>query len=290
MRHETPILTPASDRRRRGAVAFAGRPVGRGPSPWPARYMTGPQRAALLALDRLHRLLDDLADSDLAADDRLSLLATVRDDLGQLAAGDEAGGGLGRLIQPLALLRPPVEELEAMVDARRMAVDGRMRAPSTADLRLYVRRRQGGLAFLALHCLDLDAPALDRVVLPLGEALGMTEILLDLGRDAGHGRLMLTRETLAEAGIPAGDPAAALRHPRIGQACRTLARLAEERFDTAAGRLAGNHRGAWPLRYLMQGQRKLLQRAVRRGWQDVDRRPQLGAVESLVLMLRARYG
>ncbi len=290
MRPETRLLTPASDRRRRGAVAFAGRPVGRGPSPWPARYMTGPERAALLALDRLHRLLDDLADSDLAADDRLSILATVREELALLAAGGEGNRGLGRIVAPLLQLQPPPEELEAMVDARRMAVDGRMRAPSTADLRLYVRRRHGGLAFLALHCLDLDAPALDRVVLPLGEALGMTEILVELGRDAGHGRLMLPRESLAEAGIPAGDPAAALRHPRIGQACRTLARLAEERFEAAGGRLGGNHRGIWPLRYLMQGQRRLLQRAVRRGWQDVDRRPQLGRIESLFLMLRARYG
>lgn len=290
MRHETPLLTPAADRRRRGAVAFAGRPVGRGASPWPARYMTGPQRAALLALDRLHRLLDDLADSDLAADDRLSILATVREDLGQLATGGDAGGSLGRLLAPLMALRPPAEELEALVDARRMAVDGRMRAPSVADLRLYVRRRQGGLAFLGLHCLDLDAPALDRVVLPLGEALGMTEILLDLGRDAGQGRLMLTREALAEAGIPAVDPAAALRHPRIGQACRTLARLADERFEAAGGRLAGNHPRTWPLRFLMQSQRRLLHRVIRRGWQDLDRRPQLGAVESLLLMVRARYG
>ena len=290
MRPDTPILTPAAERRRRGVVAFAGRPVGRGPSPWPARYMTGVQRASLLALDRLHRMLDDLADSELAADDRLSLLLTLREELGQLALGSDAGGGLARMMAPLMALSPPAEELEAMVDARRMAIDGRMRAPSVADLRLYVRRRQGGLAFLALHCLDLDAPALDRVVLPLGEAVGMTEILVDLGRDAGHGRLMLTRESLAEAGIAAGDPAAALRHPRIGQACRTLARLAEERFETAAGRFGGNHRSAWPLRYLMQGQRRLLQRAIRRGWQNVERRPQIGAVESLVLMLRARYG
>ncbi|BBK30903.1 phytoene synthase [Stella humosa] len=252
--------------------------------------MTGAQRAALMALDRLHRLLDDIADTDLAADDRLSILATVREDLGQLAAGGEASGGLGRLVAPLMAMRPPAEELEALVDARRMAVDGRMRAPSTADLRLYVRRRQGGLAFVTLHCLDLDAPALDRVVLALGEALGMTEILLDLGRDAAQGRLMLTRESLAEAGIPASDAAAALRHPRIGQACRTMARLADERFESAGGRLAGNHSRIWPLRFLMQSQRRLLQRAVRRGWQDVDRRLQLGTVESLLLMVRARYG
>lgn len=252
--------------------------------------MTGAQRAALLALDRLHRLLDDLADSDLSADDRLSILATVREDLGQVARGGGGTGGLGRLTAPLMALHPPADELEAIVDARRMAVDGRMRAPSTADLRLYVRRRQGGLAFIALHCLDLDAPALDRVVLPLGEALGITEMLLDLPRDAGQGRLLLTRETLAEAGIPASDPAAALRHPRIGQACRSLARLADERFETAGGRLVGNHRRVWPLRYLMQSQRRLLHRAIRRGWQDVDRRPQLGTVELLLLMLRARYG
>ncbi len=288
MRHETPLLTPAAEQRRRGAVAFAGRPVGRGPSPWPARYMTGPQRTGLLALDRLHRLLDDVADSDLSADDRLSILATIRDDLGLVARGGEATGGLGRLTAALMATNPPAEELEAMVDARRMAVDGRMRAPSTADLRLYVRRRQGGLAFIALHCLDLDAPALDRVVLPLGEALGITEMLLDLSRDAAQGRLLLTRETLAEAGIPAGDATAALRHPRIGQACRTLARLADERFETAAGRLVGNHRRVWPVRYLMQSQRRLLHRAVRRGWQEMERRPQLGAVESLLLMLRAR--
>lgn len=252
--------------------------------------MTGPQRAGLMALDRLHRLLDDLADSDLAADDRLSILATVREDLGHLAQGGEATGGLGRLTAALMAMHPPAEELEAMVDARRMAIDGRMHAPSTADLRLYVRRRQGGLAFIALHCLDLDAPALDRVVLPLGEALGLTEMLLDLPRDAGQGRLLLTRETLAEAGIPTGDPVAALRHPRIGQVCRTLARLADERFEAAAGRLVGNQRRIWPLRYLVQSQSRLLQRAIRRGWQEVDRRPQLGAVESLLLMLRARYG
>ncbi|MCC7271851.1 MAG: squalene/phytoene synthase family protein [Alphaproteobacteria bacterium] len=290
MRHETPILTPSTDRRRLGAVAFAGRPIGRGPIPWPARYLGGPQRAALLALDRLHRLLDDIADADLAADDRLSLLVAVRDDLLRLCEGGAAATGLARTIAPLMALQPPAEELEAMVDGRRMAVDGRMRAPTTADLRLYLRRRHGSLAFMVLHCLDLDAPALERVVLPLGEAVGLTEALLDLGRDAGQGRLLLSREALAEAGVPIGDPAAALRHPRVGQACRALARLADERFDAATGRLVGNHRRVWPLHYLMQSQRRLLHRVMRRGWQDVTRRPHLGAIESMMLVLRARYG
>lgn len=289
MRQDTPLLTTSTERRR-GAVAFAGRPIGRGPIPWPARYIAGQQRAGLLALDRLHRLLDDIADADLAADDRLSLLLAVRDDLLRLSDGGAPGTGLARATQPLMALQPPPEELEAMVDARRMAVDGRMRAPSTADLRLYLRRRQGALAFVALHCLDLDAPALDRVVLPLGEAVGLTEALMDIGRDAGQGRLLVSREALAEAGVPIGDPAAALRHPRIGQACRTLARLADERFQAATGRLVGNHPRAWPLRYLMQSQRRLLHRVLRRGWQDVGRRPHLGAIESLVLVLRARYG
>ena len=129
------------------------------------------------------------------------------------------------------------------------------------------------------------SPHLDDTVISCGGAVAAQLA-------AGERVLSVTLSTAAPD--PAG-PFSALADEFHGQwkltaAQAVSARLAEERFDTAAGRLAGNHRGAWPLRYLMQGQRKLLQRAVRRGWQDVDRRPQLGAVESLVLMLRARYG
>ena len=290
MRPDLPLSPSTLERRRKPTASFVGRPQGRGAGPWPARLLPAPARAAVVALDRLHRLLDDVADADLPTDERLGLLAAIEDDLTALSTGDAVRSGLGRMVGPLIALGPPMAEIEAMIAARRMGLDGRLRAPPMTDLRLHLRRRNTAPLFLVLHCLDLDWPALDRAALALGEALGLTEALIDLVPDAEHGRLLLPRDALAAAGINTIAPWSTLRHPRIGTACRTVARIANERFADASERLAGSARQAWPLRFLARSQRLLLQRISRRGWHDIAHRPQLGPIETAVLLIRARYG
>ncbi|MGE0725367.1 MAG: phytoene/squalene synthase family protein [Alphaproteobacteria bacterium] len=289
MRPDLPLPPPTIARRRKSADAFLDRPHGRGGGPWPARMLPAPARAAIVALDRLHRLLDDIADADLPSAERLDLLSSVEDDLATLASGGKVDSGLARIAGPLIALGPPVAELEAMVAARRMGLDGRLRGPPMADLRLHLRRRNTAPLFLILHALDLDWPALDRAALSLGEALGLTETLADLVHDAEHGRLLLPRDALATAGIATIAPWSTLRHPRIGTACRAVARIAGERFADADERLTGSIRQAWPLRFLARSQRILLQRLARRGWHDIAHRPQLGPLETALLMIRARY-
>jgi phytoene synthase len=67
----------------------------------------------------------------------------------------------------------------------------------------------------------------------LGRALQLTNILRDLDEDAAVGRLYLPREALQDAGVMTTDPASALAHRGLTEACVPVAKRALVHFAEA---------------------------------------------------------
>src|SRR5690606_35926225 len=100
--------------------------------------------------------------------------------------------------------------------------------------------------------------------------------------DAERGRLYLPRELLQRHGIFSDDPLAVLHHPRLAEACRELAGMAEQRFAEAERLMARCRRGPMrPARIMLAVYRRLLQRLQRRGWHDHARDVRLLKAEKL---------
>ena len=189
----TPTAAPAFEHVRRvaresGSSFYAG-----------MRLLPADKRDALFAIYALARRIDDVADGDLPADEKLAQLAaharaarrgsTSSDDPVLVAVADAARATRSRS-----------SAFGELVDGAELDVRGTEYA-TFAELEHYCRCVAGSIGRLALgvfDCSDRDAGA--PLADDLGFALQLGNILRDLAEDVPNGRVYLPREDLERFG------------------------------------------------------------------------------------------
>jgi len=265
---------------------------------WPLRFLPAAKRQAMFAIYEFCRRIDDIADEPGALDMKRLALADWRRRIGALYEGSVPRGPDADLLNALqvaiARYRLPRAEFEALIDGMAMDVEGPIQAPTLSTLTLYCRRVAGAVGLLSIRVFGTASPKADTFAVTLGEALQLTNILRDLGEDAGMGRLYLPREHLALAGIPVDSgttPQTVLMHPHLPTACAHVADLAEARFAAARDALSDcDARSFWPAVAMMVLYARLLFRLRARGWNDLGTRPRLPRSEKVSVALRCMLG
>ena len=138
---------------------------------------------------------------------------------------------------------------------------------SAAILDLYCDRVASAVGRLSVRVFGVERAAGIALAHHLGRALQLTNILRDLDEDAAVGRLYVSREALAHAGIHSNDPMTALRSPTLGEACAELVARARDHFAQAAKIMAGlPRRLVRAPRIMGLVYRSILDRLTARGW------------------------
>lgn len=171
------------------------------------RLLPRPKRDALFAIYAFARRVDDVADGDAPADEKLSTLAGVRAGLAERdRRRDDAV--LTALADACRRFPVPLDAFDDLVAGAEMDTRGED-YPTFAALEVYCRRVGGSIGRLAVgvfgarereRALDLA----DR----LGVAFQLTNILRDVGEDLAAGRVYLPREDLDRFGCDLAAPAA----------------------------------------------------------------------------------
>jgi presqualene diphosphate synthase len=200
------------------------------------RIMPKAERAAMFAIYRFCRMVDDIADDGTRPRPRRAAeLDTWRGDLAALYDGKPAGRAafLTEAVRAFGLRQA---DFLAVIDGMDMDVAADIRAPDLATLDLYCDRVAAAVGRLSTRVFGMEEKPGIELAHELGRALQLTNILRDLDEDAAIGRLYLPRELLMQADITTTDPQAALGDARVDGACRALAKRAHDHF-TAADRL-----------------------------------------------------
>jgi phytoene synthase len=165
------------------------------------RLLPADRRDAIFAIYALARRIDDIADGNLAPDEKLAELARMRTALDHL---DDASDPVLAAVADAAGRYPiPLAAFGDLVDGAEMDVRGSDYA-TFADTELYGRRVAGSIGRLALGVFETsDRPAAERLADELGVALQLTNILRDVSEDVGIGRVYLPREDLYRFGCHA---------------------------------------------------------------------------------------
>jgi phytoene synthase len=200
------------------------------------------QRAAVFEIYSFCRAVDDVADDPGARDTRRAQLQQWRADIDALYAG-RAPDRLRNLAEAVRTFGLAREDFLAIIDGMEMDVVADIRAPDWATLDLYCDRVASAVGRLCTPVFGMSkADGMD-LAHHLGRALQLTNILRDVDEDADIGRLYLPREELVKQGIPIGDPASVLAHPKLTQACLPVADRARNHFAHADAIMA-----RWPRR------------------------------------------
>jgi len=179
-------------------------------------------------------------------------------------------------------------DFEAIVDGMQMDVDADIVAPDHATLDLYCDRVASAVGRLSVKVFGMERqPGLD-LAHHLGRALQLTNILRDLDEDAAIGRLYVSSDALAVAGLPVSDPLGVVADPRIDVAARHIAAEAGLHYE-AADKVMRTAKGQLKAPRLMgAAYGRILKHMLAQGWKPPRRRVSLGKGEKLWVL--ARYG
>ena len=251
------------------------------------RLMPKPQRAAMFAIYKFCRLVDDIADDGTRARPaRAVALDQWRADLDALYAGKPAGRA-AFLAPSVAAFGLRKADFLAVIDGMDMDVATDIRAPDLKALDLYCDRVASAVGRLSTRVFGMDDEPGRQLAYQLGHALQLTNILRDIDEDAAIGRLYLPRELLLKAGISSDDPASVIADARIDSACRDLAVAALKHFAAADDLMRTKPRGHLLAPRLMAAvYSAILRQMLAEGWAPPRRRVRIGKPRLLWIVAR----
>jgi presqualene diphosphate synthase len=250
------------------------------------RILPPEQREAMYAIYAFCRAVDDIADDGGPEGRRIAKLDDWRDAISGLYKGKptDLTSELAPAVKRFGLRR---DDFLAVIDGMEMDVRGTMRQPDWQTLDLYCDRVASAVGRLSVKVYGIEDAEGILLSRHLGRALQMTNILRDVDEDAELGRLYLPAEALANAGIEEVDIAGVLAHPKLGQACMTVALRAKEHFAQASAVMAEcSDASVRSPRIMASVYRALLDRLVRRGWKAPRERMRPSRLQFLGAVVR----
>jgi len=167
------------------------------------RLLPTDRRDAVFAIYALARRIDDVADGELATDDKLAALDDIRAQLRRLPEADDLV--LAAVADAAQRYPVPLHAFDDLVAGAEMDVRGH-EYTTFADTELYGRRVAGSIGRLTLGVFETsDRTRAEGLAEELGVALQLTNILRDLSEDLSNGRRYLPGEDLYRFGCSVSD-------------------------------------------------------------------------------------
>ncbi len=259
-----------------------------GSSFYAAMKMMPPKgRAGMFAIYAFCRAVDDIADDQQGSrPERAAALDQWRRDLDALYAGGDAGQAafLAEAVREFGLEK---DDFVAVIDGMAMDVAGDIVAPDAAMLDLYCDRVASAVGRLSVKVFGMERDAGIELSHHLGRALQLTNILRDFDEDAGIGRLYVSSDALAVAGVPITDPATIVADPRIDAAARVLAAEARRHYAAADQVMRSSRQGDTRAPRLMRAAYgRILDHMLKAGWTSPRHRVSLSKAEKIWVLVR----
>jgi phytoene synthase len=226
-------MTPALARSYAVCEALARRHAG---NFYPAfRVLPTGQRRAMCALYAFLRIADDISDEPNPAEVKRRQLDAWRAGLARALEGDYAHAIYPALHHTVAVHGVPPHYLDAALDGVAMDLDAVVYA-TFDDLRKYCYHVASVVGLACIRIWGFSGARAEEYAENAGIAFQLTNILRDLGEDAGRQRVYLPREDLERFGY---EPS------RLARGERDEAFRALMRFEIARAR--AYYEASWPL-------------------------------------------
>jgi 15-cis-phytoene synthase len=181
------------------------------------------------------RVVDDIADSSEAStEEKAGALADWRKWIREAAPDEPALARDVRGLYAKYSITPPM--LEEIIDGVEMDL-GNVRYQRFEELRLYCYRVASAVGLVSIEIFGYRNATCRDYAIQLGLALQVTNIIRDVGKDLGNGRIYLPQEDLARFNYPEDDLRARKHNEAFVRLMEFEASRAEEFFSRAAALL-----------------------------------------------------
>ena len=224
------------------------------------------------------RVIDDVADDvDLTVEEKRRRLDQWRESLRGPGSDDHPlEREMRGLMQKYSLRAEMLEEIIAGVE---MDLTN-LRYQSFAQLRVYCYRVASAVGLVSIEIFGYRNPACREYAIQLGLALQMTNIIRDVGKDLGQGRIYLPQEDLARFNYSETELLNRQYNERFIDLMDFQARRAEEFFARAAALLPPEDRKSMVAAEIMASiYRALLRRMESGGFRVFEKEYRLSKLE-----------
>jgi 15-cis-phytoene synthase len=177
------------------------------------------------------RVIDDIADdAETSAEEKAIALREWRKWIRESAPDEPALAGDVRGLYAKYAITPPM--LDEIIDGVEMDL-GNVRYETFEALRLYCYRVASAVGLVSIEIFGYRNAACRDYAIQLGLALQVTNIIRDVGKDLGNGRIYLPQEDLARFGYSEADLRARTHNDAFVQLMDFEASRAEDFFSRA---------------------------------------------------------
>lgn len=181
------------------------------------------------------RVIDDIADSsETSAEEKASALKAWRIWIRESAPDEPALAGDVRGLYAKYAITPPM--LDEIIDGVEMDL-GDVRYETFEKLRLYCYRVASAVGLVSIEIFGYRNAACRDYAIQLGLALQVTNIIRDVGKDLGNGRIYLPQEDLSRFGYSDAELRVRTQNDAFVQLMDFEASRAEDFFSRAAALL-----------------------------------------------------
>ena len=257
---------------------------------WGFLLLSKPQRLAMCAIYAFMRYCDDLSD-DTATADRLQAIAGWKADLANALEGNFSADPVWPAFHDaVTRYHIPHQYFHDMIAGVSSDVTDTRRIRTFEELYDYCYHVASVVGLTIVHIFGFEDPA----ALPLAEKCGIafqiTNILRDIGEDAGNNRIYLPEEDLHRFGVRPEELVAAQDSPRFRQLMRFEADRAEDYYRQSLPLIEMVHRRSrgclWAL---IEIYHRLLHRIQATDYDVMTRRVRLPLHEKLAILFRGHF-
>ncbi len=248
------------------------------------------RRLGMFGLYAFCRVVDDIADCEYPAEQRLAMLQGWRGHVHELFKGNATHPVMELLIDPVKEFGLIEKDFLSIIDGMEMDAEETIVLPNWEELDTYCDCVASAVGRVSVRIFGEASEAGREVAHHLGRALQLTNILRDIDEDAVRGRLYLPLEAIEEAGISTENLAQILVHPAMDHACRAVARRAVEHFEAADEAMEKCDRKAMkPARLMRDYYEKILRVLLEMGWDAPRLRVSLTAFEKIGILIKSWF-
>ncbi|PCI38222.1 MAG: squalene synthase HpnD [Rhodospirillaceae bacterium] len=257
---------------------------------WALKLLPARKREAMFRVYAFCRVVDDIADGDDPAAQKMQDLEVHRKAVEILFSG---GKPVPACVEDLRCVMDHFDvekdDLLAVIDGMEMDAYDTVTMKDEATFDLYIDRVASAVGRLSDKVFGISGPDADQLAYHLGRALQITNILRDIEEDAERGRLYLPADLLAAHGASGDSPQAVMQNPNLGAALDVLAARAHNHYDQARDALSRLDRSATrPARMMQAVYSRVLEGLEMRGLANVHIPVKFSKFKKLWLALR--YG
>ncbi|NVJ91860.1 MAG: squalene/phytoene synthase family protein [Methylocystaceae bacterium] len=239
------------------------------------------RRGYLYAIYAYCRVLDDIADGDGLAQDKVKQLTLWREKIDLMLNG-QPGCEITRILaDAVALYDIPTQELYRLIDGMEADANGPIQKPTWEELYTYCRCVAVSVGLLSLPIFGRTDPQAQSFAKELGFALQLTNILRDIEEDRTINRIYLPKESMGTHGVED------VSSPNLHLVLKEIAEKAKEHYRQAEQIIQScGSENLKPALMMKAVYGSLFQKMEARGWHKTSPRIRLSTIEKAMAVMK----